>query len=229
MTNLDTNNPPENHIKVLDDQGWIGLLNVSGSEIQVVNSARVSFGKMKSEMNEADKKLLKFLLDNNHTSPLEHINFSFLVHCPLFVRSQWHRHRTWSYNEISARYCEVEDKFYVPKILRKQSQSNKQASTDEPIDRNDYCLAAIKECHFYCYSLYLTLLAEGVCREQARGVLPQDTFTTFWATVDLNNLIKFLKLRDDNHAQKEIQEYAIAIKELIRSYVPTICEIVFTG
>jgi len=229
MTDLNTNKPPENHVKVLDDQGWIGLINVSGSEIQVVNSARVSFGKMKSEMNEADKKLLRFLLDNNHTSPLEHINFTFLVHCPLFVRSQWHRHRTWSYNEMSARYCEVEDKFYVPKILRKQSQSNKQASTDEPIDRNDNYRAAIRESHLYCYELYQTLLERGVCREQARGILPQNTFTTFWATVDLNNLIKFLKLRDDNHAQKEIQEYAIAIKELIRPYIPTICEIVFTG
>jgi len=239
MTNFNVQIPTENYVQNLDGQGWIGLINVSGSEIQVVNAARVSFGKMKTKMDEADKKLLKYLLDNQHTSPLEHINFTFIVHCPLYVRSQWHRHRTWSFSEISRRYTSDEIAFYDPPNFRTQHKSNRQASTNELInpilDRNGFdfdglkASEAVANAHVYLINLYQSLLDAGVCREQARGVLPQDMFTTFWATVDLNNLIKFLKLRDDNHAQKEIQEYAIAIKQLIKPYVPTICEIVFTG
>ena len=88
------NIPPENHYKVLDGgQGWVGLLNHMGDQNTVTNSARVSFGKMKSEFDEKDQKLLKYLIENKHLTPLEHINFTFIVHCPLYVRSQWIRHR----------------------------------------------------------------------------------------------------------------------------------------
>ena len=100
------NIPPTNHIKVLDNgQGWVGLIDHMGAESTVTNSARVSFGKMKETFDEKDEKLLKYLIDNKHLTPLEHVKFTFSVHCPLFVRSQWHRHRAgWSYNEISRRY-----------------------------------------------------------------------------------------------------------------------------
>ena len=108
------NIPPTHHVKVLDGQGWIGLLDTMGTESTIVNAARVSFGKMRTEVSEKDVVLMKYLLDNHHTSPLEHIQFTFSIHCPMFVRSQWHRHRTWSYNEISRRYTSDDLEFFVP-------------------------------------------------------------------------------------------------------------------
>ena len=111
------NVPPQEHVKVLDGQGWVGLIDHLGTESTIVNAARVSFGKLKSEMDERDVKLLEYLIDNRHTSPLEHIVFTFSIHCPLFVRGQWHRHRTWSYNEISRRYTEIDMEFYTEKEI----------------------------------------------------------------------------------------------------------------
>ena len=116
------NIPPANHVKVLDGQGWVGLIDHLGSEATIVNAARVSFGKLKSEMDARDVRLLEYLISNRHTSPLEHMVFTFSVHCPLFVRGQWHRHRTWSYNEISRRYTEIDLEFYTPGRLRRQSE-----------------------------------------------------------------------------------------------------------
>ena len=215
------NVPPVNHVKVLGDQGWIGLIDNLGSEATVVNAARVSFGKMKDEMDNKDIALLDYLIENKHTSPLEHVVFTFSVHCPLFVRGQWHRHRTWSYNEISRRYTEIDMEFYTPPKIRAQAKSDRQASVDSDMDdtglRNK-----IKEHNEKSFALYNELLDSGVCREQARGVLPQNMMVTFWATVDLSNLIHFLDLRDSEHAQWEIREYAKAIKELIRPIVPNV-------
>jgi thymidylate synthase (FAD) len=128
------NVPPEKHIKVLDGQGWIGLIDHLGSETTLVNAARVSFGKMKEEMDEKDIVLLDYLIENKHTSPLEHMVFTFSVHCPLFVRGQWHRHRTWSYNEISRRYTEVDMEFYTPPKIRAQAKSDRQASVEIDMD-----------------------------------------------------------------------------------------------
>lgn len=220
------NVPPPNSIYVLDNkQGWIGLLDHMGSEVTITNAARVSFGKMKEVFDDKDEKLLKYLIENKHMTPFEHVQFQFSVHCPLYVRSQWHRHRAgWSYNEISRRYTEVDMEFYIPQNLRKQSTDNKQASMDEAIDNNDTMVDAYQACINECYATYEKLIANGVCREQARGILPQTMFTTFWATVDLRNLLHFIELRDDDHAQKEIREYAKAMKKLIRPYVPHVIE-----
>jgi len=102
-TEQHANEPPPAHVRVLGGQGWVGLVSHMGDETTIVNAARVSFGKRRDSMNERDIVLLKYLLDNQHTSPLEHIAFTFIIHCPLFIRSQWHRHRTWSYNEVSRR------------------------------------------------------------------------------------------------------------------------------
>lgn len=133
MSNIQhLNIPPENHVKVLDGQGWVGLIDHLGSEATIVNAARVSFGKLKKEIDERDVTLLHYLIDNKHTSPLEHLVFTFSIHCPLFIRGQWHRHRTWSYNEISRRYTEVDLEFYTPPKLRKQAETNRQASVDSP-------------------------------------------------------------------------------------------------
>ena len=215
------NIPPENHVKVLDGQGWIGMIDYLGSETTLVNAARVSFGKMKENMDDKDVLLLDYLIKNRHTSPLEHMVFTFSVHCPLFVRGQWHRHRTWSYNEISRRYTEVDMEFYTPPKIRVQAESDRQASVE--VDMDDSALRQkISDHNQQSLKLYNELLADGVCREQARGVLPQNMMVTFWATVDLSNLIHFLDLRDSEHAQWEIREYAIAIKQLLKPIVPNV-------
>ena len=218
------NIPPENHVKVLGGQGWVGLIDRLGSEISIVNAARVSFGKIKKEMDERDVKLLEYLLDNKHTSTMEHVVFTFSIHCPLFVRSQWHRHRTWSYNEISRRYTEIDMEFYVPVALRRQAENNRQASVEDPAFDGSALIAEIDAHNRASNALYERLLAAGVCREQARGVLPQNMMVTFWGTVDLSNLLHFLELRDSDHAQLEIREYAQAIKHLIKPYIPHVAE-----
>ena len=217
------NCPPPQHVRVLGGQGWIGLVDKMGTEASIVNAARVSFGKMRSQMDERDVKLLRYLLENRHTTPLEHVTFTFLVHCPLFVRSQWHRHRTWSYNEISRRYTEVDLEFYVPPQIHAQAANDRQASAPAPADMDQAALQElIRRANEASLAAYEQLLQKGVCREQARGVLTQNLMTTFWATVDLANLIKFIDLRSSAHAQWEIRQYSDAIKELIRPHFPNV-------
>lgn len=218
------NVPPDNHVKVLDGQGWVGLIDHLGSEITAANAARVSFGKMKDTMDDKDVMLLNYLIDNRHTSPLEHIVFTFSVHCPLFVRGQWHRHRTWSYNEISRRYTEIDLEFYTPPKLRRQAETNRQASVDSPDFDDTELRNMISDHNVKSLDLYNKLLEAGVCREQARGVLPQNMMVTFWGTVDLSNLLHFLELRDSEHAQWEIREYAKAIKQLIKPIIPHVAD-----
>ncbi len=220
MTNL--NIPPENHVKVLGGQGWVGLIDHMGTESTIVNAARVSFGKLKHDMDERDIKLLGYLISNKHTSPLEHMVFTFSIHCPLFIRGQWHRHRTWSYNEISRRYTDVDVNFYTPVELRRQSEDNRQASYSDPGFDSSALMEKIRMHNVESCKLYESLLRSGVCREQARGVLPQNMMVTFWGTVNLNNLLHFLELRDSPHAQSEIREYAAAIKKLIKPIIPNV-------
>lgn len=214
------NVPPTNHIRVLDGgQGWIGLIDHMGTEVSATNAARVSFGKMKEKFDEKDEILLKYLVENQHMTPLEHITFSFSVHCPLFVARQWMRHRNFSYNEISRRYTAVDLEFYFPDTFRKQSESNRQASTDEIIEKNKEARELFSKSVDDCFDAYEKLIEMGVCKEQARSILPQNMFTTFWMTGNLRNILHFIELRDSDHAQKEIREYAKAMKELIRPYV----------
>jgi thymidylate synthase (FAD) len=218
------NVPPENHVKVLGGQGWVGLIDMLGSEITIANAARVSFGKMKTTMEEKDVALLNYLIENRHTSTMEHVVFTFSIHCPLFIRGQWHRHRTWSYNEISRRYTEIDMEFYTPDKLRVQAESNRQASLADADFEDKELRQMIFDHNQASLKLYNDLLARGVCREQARGVLPQNMMVTFWGTVDLNNLLHFLELRDSDHAQWEIREYAMAIKQLIKPYIPNVAK-----
>ena len=218
------NVPPENHVKVLGGQGWVGLIDHMGTETTFVNAARVSFGKLKKEMDERDIQLTEYLIANKHTSPLEHMVFTFSIHCPLFVRGQWHRHRTWSYNEISRRYTDFDIEFYTPPKLRRQAKSNRQASFADENFEDEALRKEIEKHHMESFKLYERLLENGVCREQARGVLPQNMMVTFWGTVDLSNLLHFLELRDSEHAQWEIREYAVAIKKLIKPFIPNVAE-----
>tara|TARA_A100001388_G_scaffold164938_1_gene123183 strand:+ start:57 stop:761 length:705 start_codon:yes stop_codon:yes gene_type:complete len=212
-----------------DGIGRVDYVSHMGSDLTVVNSARVSFGVEKNELDEKDKKLIKYLIKHRHTSTLEHniITFRFVV--PLFIRSQHHRHRTWSYNEISRRYTDVNLRFYEPKKFRTQHKSNRQASNfDQTIDpnlfinsrRNHSASVAIREHHQKSLVLYHSMIEAGVCREQARGVLPQNLYTEYYGTVNLSNLLKFIDLRTHDGAQWEIQKVAHACLEIATECFP---------
>ena len=217
-----------------DGYGRVDYVQHVGTDLTVVNSARVSFGKEQAILNERDKKLINYLIRHRHTSTLEHclITYRFIV--PLFVRSQHHRHRTWSYNEISRRYTDVNIKFYEPQSFRTQHKSNRQASNaDELIDpimmvetevssepRKMKASELISAHHLTSLKLYDDLMDAGVCREQARGVLPQNLYTEYYGTTNLNNLLKFIDLRTHVGAQWEIQKVAEACLEIATDLFP---------
>ena len=220
------NRPPENAKFVIDNnQGWIAMLRHSGEEIDIVNAARVSFGKFKTEFNDKDKVLLDFLISEEHFAPLEHETMTFLIHCPLFVRGQTMRHRTFAYNEISRRYTEVDMELYTPQKFRVQSEDNKQASIDnECIKQNEAARIIMDNANKLALKTYRELLDMGVCREQARGILPQNMMTTFYMTGNLRNVLHFLSLRMDSHAQWEIRQYANAMHEILKEIYPNVIE-----
>ena len=226
----------EREIKIYDDDvGSVGYVQHMGSDITVVNSARVSFGVEKSSLDERDKRLINYLIKHKHTSTLEHnvVTFKFVV--PLYVRSQHHRHRTWSYNEISRRYTDKDLRFYEPKVFRIQHESNRQASNPEKLINPNlsvgygktlippgcsYAADEISWHHRNSLKLFNKLIKAGVCREQARGILPQNLYTEYYGTVNLNNLLKFIDLRTHEGAQWEIQQAAEACLEIATDLWP---------
>lgn len=214
-----------------DGIGSVEYIQHMGTDLTVANAARVSFGKHKNNLDEKDKKLIKYLVDHRHTSTFEHnvVTFRFVV--PLFIRSQHHRHRTWSYNEISRRYTDVDIQFYEPPLLRTQHESNRQASNEKDLidplvayPRGQYATMnasdAIKEHGRISMRLFERLLEAGVCREQARSVLPQNMYTQYYGTVNLNNLMKFVSLRTHEGAQWEIQQVAKACLDIAEDLWP---------
>ena len=208
-----------------DNIGKVDYVQHMGDDRTVVNSARVSFGKEVESISKKDEKLIDYLIRHKHTSTLEHCTVTFRFKVPLFIRSQHHRHRTWSYNEISRRYTDFNLEFYEPKLFRQQSKSNRQASTDclfDPLLGDVLGLASevIKEHNEASIYLYNSLLDAGVCREQARGVLPQNLYTEYYGTVNLNNLIKFINLRIHDGAQWEIQQVAKACRDIAQELFP---------
>ena len=220
-----------------DDIGSVEYIDHMGTDLTVVNSARVSFGQERKTLSPKDEKLIKYLVKHKHTSTFEHNCITFRFTVPLFVRSQHHRHRTWSYNEISRRYTDVNLQFYEPKLFRTQHTSNRQASNpDELVDPSIYpeegsyfcddttCSQAVRNHHKICMSMYEDLIKAGVCREQARGVLPQNLYTQYYGTVNLNNLIKFISLRMHEGAQWEIQQVAKACLDIAEELWPVAIE-----
>ncbi len=189
-------------------------------DMQIVRAARVSYGKGTKTFRD-DENLIRYLLQHEHWSPFEMVEFKFHVKAPLFVARQWFRHRTASVNEISGRYSVIKDEFYVPKEWRLQDTKNKQGSVGQldPLT-NAYATDAYTEALEYAYKAYQALLDAGVAREMARMVLPVSVYTQFYWKQDLRNLLHFLKLRRDSHAQWEIRQYAEAILKLIRPLVP---------
>ena len=187
----------------------VELVRVSGSDVDIVNAARVSYGKRVLSIRERDKNLIKFLLQHKHTSPFEHNQLSFRIKCPIFVARQWMRHRMNSYNEISYRYVKAPLEFYVPSTWRYQDPKNKQGSIGS--FENQILKTSYNEAIQVSKQTYETLLKQGVCREIARAVLPVCTYTQFIFTCNLHSLIHFLELRLHKGAQYEIRQYAYAL------------------
>lgn len=206
------------------DHGLVRLVDHMGSDLSIVRAARVSYDADWRVGEDAgkDEKLIAYLMKNKHTSPFEAVQFTFEIKAPLFVFRQWHRHRMWSYNEVSARYAELPEEFYVPALnqITTQHESNKQMRTDE---QNPQALLIQSYMRKQCtdaFNLYHSLLEQGTPRELARTVLPLSTYSRMFATVDLHNLFHFLRLRLHSHAQYEIRVYAMAMLELIEDIVP---------
>lgn len=221
--------------EVGDSIGYVSLLQYMGSDMTIVNAARASFDKYKEEnqLDEKDEKLMSYLIENGHTSTLEHNLMTFVFKVPLYVSKQHMRHRTWSFNEISRRYTEENIEFYIPEKWRVQAKTNKQSSIDignnNPIveqvhgSHNVYEKTAtevMKELAIQSEKTYQSLLDAGVCREQARGALLNCLYTTYWGTIDLNNLFKFLNLRSAENSQWEIRVLANAINEIATDLFP---------
>jgi thymidylate synthase (FAD) len=222
---------PENKIELFD-HGFIELIDSMGSDLTIVNSARVSFGKRKTKLSDGDVKLIHYLAEHKHWSPFRHVQFQFHCKIPEFVARQWYKHVVGiaysemptvdhAWNEISMRYVDASDfNFYVPDGFRMQSDNNRQASTDSHVDNpslttefKEHCEASLK--------LYHHLIESGVAREQARAVLPLGIYTEFYWTVSLQALAHFIHLRRHEGAQYEIRLAADALEQLARSVTPT--------
>lgn len=196
----------------------VELLRVSGSDLDVVNAARVSYGKVSDTISERDKKLINFLMEHDHTSPFEHNQLSFRIKTPIFIARQWMRHRMNSYNEVSYRYVKAPMEFYIPANWRFQDATNRQCSTGA--FENAELLEAYKKSLEVAVQAYEALIAQGVAREQARGVLPVCTYTEFIFTCNLHSLMHFLKLRLGHGAQSEIRSYAQAMLDAAMPHFP---------
>lgn len=215
----------EQKIDVLD-HGFVRLVDSMGSDLSIVRAARVSYdAAWRAGENEgSDHKLIRYLWKNQHATPFEAVEFQFEVMAPIFIFRQWHRHRTASINELSARYRELPEVFYIPnpENIGTQSADTKQArvisgeSTDDQKNQIEYLRASCQN----QFGVYRNLLAAGWPRELARMALPLNTYShMFWKT-NLRNLFHFLSLRSDAHAQYEIRVYAHAMRELVRPIVP---------
>lgn len=220
-----------------DGIGEIRLISHMGTDKSVVDSARVSFksdNHNKTTLSDKDRKLIKYLADNKHTSPFEHCTLTFRITVPLFVARQHMRHRTWSYNEVSRRYTEKDLVLYQPKEFRRQAENNRQASVNDG-RRMDPVLSvvkgqtqnwattaseAIKSHSRKSLKLYNQMLEAGISREEARMVLPQSMYTEYWCTANLLNVLKFLRLRLAKDAQVEIQEMATGMAEIVKDLYP---------
>lgn len=218
-------------IKVLD-HGFVRYIDHMGTDERIVEAARISY-KSPSKGAEGDKKLLRYLWKNKHTSPFEMVKVTLNIKMPIFVMRQYVRHRMQNLNEVSARYTMLPNEFYIPENWRRQDSKNKQGSVEEgvfnPVFEAFNCyINATDALAYHChesYQLYQIMLESGIAREMARMVLPVNIYTEIYACWDLKNLLHFISLRDDSHAQSEIQEFGKAIKQILRELFPWTMEI----
>ena len=196
---------------------------VNEGDAAIVQAARVSYGAGTKSVSN-DRALIRYLMRHKHTTPFEMVEFKFHIKAPIYVARQWLRHRTASVNELSARYSIVQDEFFLPDELRRQAKNRGQGG-EEPFGENDrFLLLKQKASCDLAFHVYEELIAKGVSRELARAHLPQNTFTEFYWKIDLHNLLHFLQLRIDDHAQKEIRDLAKQVYDLIKPIVPVTCE-----
>lgn len=216
-------NQPNAAIKVLD-HGLVRLIDHMGNDLSIVRNARVSYDAewRAGEDDGSDARLINYLVKNRHSTPFEAVTFTFEIKAPIFVLRQWHRHRTQSYNELSARYKQLPSEMYVPALdqITTQHTDNKQMRTTEQHTDAVNMQGAIDYANRLSYETYERLIKAGCPRELARGVLPLNTYSHMFCTMNLHNLFHFLGLRDHAHAQHEIRVYAQAMLELIEPIVP---------
>lgn len=219
--------------KILDKEfrvhngGFVRLVDYLGGDSRIVQAARVSYGEGTKTVRE-DAGLIDYLLRNEHTSPFEQVVLTFHIKMPIFVARQWIRHRTARVNEISGRYSVMKDEFWLPepKVLALQSKDNKQGRSSEPLEDKlaSNIIEAMQKGQKEAYSHYQSLVDSGLARELARVNLPLSTYTEMYWQMDLHNLFRFLALRLDSHAQREIRDYAEVILEISGRVCPLACE-----
>jgi len=203
-------------MKKILNNGFIELIDYMGNDQRILDAARVSTGaSSKGDIN--DRGLIRYLLMNDHTSPFEKVVFEFHVRLPIFIARQWMRHRTSSFNEVSARYKEFEWDCWKPEEWRKQGTTNHQASSNEKFTdlENEELFRIQRVAYEESENAYHDMLESGVSREIARSNMPVGQYTEFYWTVNYHNLMHFLTLRNHSHAQPEIQVYGVAIEEIL--------------
>lgn len=218
-------------MKVLD-KGFIEVIDVLGSDLTVVNAARCSFGKKKDALDESDIKLINYLAKNKHFSPFRHLIVQFHVKAPEVVARQWYKHcvgiettssyptKDHAWNEISRRYVKI-DEYYIPDVWRKQSESNKQGSDGELSEDKQVAASLIYERLLAQVDNYLDAMSElGIAKEQYQIGLPISFYTEWYWTVSFQGVMNFIELRNESHAQKEIQVYAIEVEKIIKDLYP---------
>jgi len=204
------------------DHGFVRVVDYMGNDSSVVQGARVSYGAGTKKVSE-DVGLINYLMRHFHSTPFELCEIKFHIKCPIFVARQWLRHRSVSANEYSARYSIVDNQYYVPEIdkISVQSASNKQGRGEIVDDeRAKIVQDTIKEIAENSYNEYNEMLEDGIAREIARVCLPLNFYTEFYWKINLHNLMHFLKLRADSHAQYEIRVYALKMMEIMKLWVP---------
>lgn len=209
-------------LKVLD-HGYVRYIDHMGSDQRICEAARISY-RAPSKGDDQDKKLIFYLWKNRHTSPFEMGKITFNIKMPIFIMRQYVRHRMQNLNEVSARYTELPKEFYVPEEWRVQDTKNKQGSVEAKLVKDAewqrrQTNRLLEVCDL-AYTRYEEMLKDGVAREMARMILPINIYTEIYTTWDVSNLLKFIVLRDDKHAQSEIQEYAQAMKIMGKELFP---------
>lgn len=216
-------------MEIVTECGFVRLVDILPKEYEsetlkcdeaIVRAARVSYNQQ-SKGDAQDAKLVKFLMEHNHGTPLEAIIFKFHIKCPIFVQRHIVKHRMTSMNEISARYVTVQEEYYVPKHFRNQSKSNRQASSGNLVDEsNDLAIKLFTESCEQSYQTYKKMLELGVAREQARALLPQTMYTELYLTLNLRSLMNLVYLRNSPDAQWETQQIAAAMEDVWKETAP---------
>jgi len=206
---------------VLDGTGCVELQDTFGSDLTVVNAARVSFAKEVTDFSSGDQKLINYLVKHNHISPFFHPQIRFRLKMPIFVAREWFRHTIgFSRNEVSRRYVDDDPEIFVPDELRARDSNKKQGSKDSSIENNEQMVQKIRDFSKQSLTLYNELLENKVAPEVARGILPQNMYTEFIETASLYGYMRLCNLRMDPQAQKEIREYANIVCKLLEEKFP---------